>query len=84
MAEEIQVSSPTTELLSVLEERFPGAVQPAEYEGVVVAPDRLADVAVFLRDELGYAYLSLVTGVDYPEPTAEFPARFETLYHLFR
>jgi NADH-quinone oxidoreductase subunit C/D len=84
MAEEIRVPSPITELLSVLEERFPGAVQPAEYEGVVVAPDRLADVAVFLRDELGFAYLSLVTGVDYPEPTAEFPARFETLYHLFR
>ena len=82
--EEIQVSQPTTELLSALEERFPGAVQPAEYEGVVVAPSQLVDVATFLRDELGYTYLSLVTGVDYPEPTTKFPARLETVYHLFR
>jgi NADH-quinone oxidoreductase subunit C/D len=84
MAEEIQVSQPTAELLLTLEERFPNAVQPAEYEGVVVAPDRLVDVATFLRDELGHNYLSLVTGVDYPEPTSQFPARFEAVYHLFR
>jgi NADH-quinone oxidoreductase subunit C/D len=84
MAEEIQVSSPMAEMISALEERFSGAVQPAEYEGVVVAPDRLGDVATFLRDELGYAYLSLVSGVDYPEPTAGFPARYEAVYHLFR
>jgi len=84
MAEEIQVSQPTAELLSVLEERFPGAAQPAEYEGIVVIPDRLVEVATFLRDELGYAYLSCVTSVDYPEPTARFPARFEVVYHLFR
>jgi NADH-quinone oxidoreductase subunit C/D len=81
MSEEFK---PTTEILSTLEERFPGAAQPAEYEGVVVAPDQLVDVAAFLRDEMGYAYLSCVTGVDYPEPTAQFPARFEAVYHLFR
>jgi NADH-quinone oxidoreductase subunit C/D len=75
---------PTAEILSTLEEHFPGAAQPAEYEGVVVAPDRLVDVAAFLRDEMGYAYLSCVTGVDYPEPTAQFPARYEAVYHLFR
>jgi NADH-quinone oxidoreductase subunit C/D len=77
-------TKPTAEILSTLEEHFPGAAQPAEYEGVVVAPDQLVDVAAFLRDEMGYAYLSCVTGVDYPEPTAQFPARFEAVYHLFR
>jgi len=81
---ETQVSQPTVELLSALEGRFPGAAQPAEYEGVVVAPDQLVDVAIFLRDELGYDYLSLVTGVDYPEPTTQFPARFEAVYHMSR
>lgn len=80
MAEETQISEPTAGMLSVLEERFPGAAQPAEYEGLVIAPDRLVEVATFLRDELGYAYLSCVTGVDYPKATA----RFETVYHLFR
>ena len=84
MAEEIQISQQTAELLSTLEERFPGAAQPAEHEGMVVAPDRLVELATFLRDELGCAYLSCVTGVDYPEPTTRFPARFETVYHLFR
>ncbi len=84
MVAETRVSRPTAEMFSTLEERFPGAAQPAEYEGVVIAPDQLVDVAVFLRDELGYTYLSCVTGVDYPEPTARFPARFETVYHTFR
>jgi NADH-quinone oxidoreductase subunit C/D len=84
MAEEIQVSQVTTKVLSALKKRFPGAIQPAEYEGLVVRPDRLVDVATFLRDELGYTYLALVSGADYPEPTAQFPARFEAIYHLFR
>jgi len=84
IAKETQVSQPTAELVSILGERFPGATQPAEYKGVIVVPDQLVEVATFLRDELGYAYLSCVTGVDYPEPTAQFPARFETVYHLFR
>lgn len=86
MSEKIQTSQPATRsaLLSALEERFPGAAQPAEYKGVVVAPDRLVDVATFLRDELGYVYLSCVTGVDYPQPTSQFPARFEAVYHLCR
>ncbi len=84
MAEEILISQPTTEALSTLEQHFPGAAQPAEYEGIVIAPGHLGKVASFLRDQLGYDYLSLVTGVDYPEATAQFPARFETTYHLFR
>jgi NADH-quinone oxidoreductase subunit D/NADH-quinone oxidoreductase subunit C/D len=70
----------TIEVFSVLNERFPGAAQPAEYEGLVIAPERLVEVATLLRDKLGYAYLSCVTGVDHPEP----PACFETVYHLFR
>jgi NADH-quinone oxidoreductase subunit C/D len=85
MAEEIQVSSQlTTKVLSALKKRFPGAIQPAEYEGLVVRPDRLVDVAGFLRDELDYTYLALVSGADYPEPTVQFPARFEAIYHIFR
>ena len=84
MAQEIQTSQQVTELLSLLEEHFPDAVQPAEYEGIVVDPDHLVEVATFLRDELDYAYLSCVTGVDYPEETENFPARFEAVYHLYR
>jgi NADH:ubiquinone oxidoreductase subunit D/NADH:ubiquinone oxidoreductase subunit C len=82
MAEEIQVSPQTTELLSALEGRFPGAAQSAEHDGLVISSSRLVEVASYLRDELDYSYLSCVTGVDYPEPTARFPARFEAVYNV--
>ncbi len=79
-----QTETSADAILNTLNERFPGAIQPAEREGLVVSPERLVEVATFLRDELGYAYLSLVSGVDYPEATAKFPSRFEAVYHLFR
>ncbi len=80
MAERPQVSRSPAEDFSPLEERFPGAAQLTEQEEMIVAPERLLEIATFLRDELGYAYLSSVTGVDYPRP----PAHFEVVYHLFR
>ena len=84
MAEERVLSELAAEALSALEEHFPDAAQPAEYVGLVVEPDRLVDVANFLRDEMDYAYLSCVTAVDYPEATQAFPARYEAVYCLCR
>jgi NADH:ubiquinone oxidoreductase subunit D/NADH:ubiquinone oxidoreductase subunit C len=52
--------------------------------GLVVNADQLVDVATFLRDEMSYAYLSCVTGLDYPEPTNGFAGRYEVVYNLFR
>ena len=49
---------PTTEILSTLEEHFPGAAQPAEYEGLVVSAEQLVDVAMFLT-----LASSLVSGI---------------------
>lgn len=49
------------------------------YGGFIVPKERLIEVAVNLRDVLGFDYLSSVTGVDY------FPEnRLEVVYHLFR
>jgi len=49
------------------------------YEGFLVQPERLIEVATTLRDEFGYDYLSSVTGVDYyPEDV------IEVVYHLFK
>ncbi len=49
------------------------------YEGVLVKPEKLVEVATALRDELGYDYLSSVTGVDYlPD------GMMETVYHFFK
>jgi NADH:ubiquinone oxidoreductase subunit D/NADH:ubiquinone oxidoreductase subunit C len=73
-----------TDLVAPLNERFPGAIQPAEQDGLVVAPDRLLELATFLRDDHQFRYLSSVTAVDYPEPTERFPPRFEVVYHLFQ
>ncbi len=98
-----------------LQERFPGALRPAEpppaesgeypapvrhrltqavsrslvlqrprYEGALVHARHLLPVLRFLRDELGYRYLSSLTAVDYPEPVEQFPPHIDVVYHLFR
>lgn len=68
------------EILSRLRERFPDAVLEVP-EGmidftIVIAPQAWHDVALFLRDELGYDFLTNVTAVDWPD-------RFEVVYHLY-
>ncbi len=67
---------------SDLERRFPGVVTVDErkgYEGYVVNAEDLVSCATTLRDELGYDFLSSVTGVDY------FPDnQMEVVYHAYR
>lgn len=67
---------------SDLTERFPERVIPDSrtgYSGYLVKPENLVEVAQVLRDELGYDYLSSVTGVDYlPEN------KMEVVYHFYR
>ena len=49
------------------------------YEGYIVPAEKLIRFAQTLRDELGYDYLSSVTGVDYmPE------GKMEVVYHAYR
>jgi NADH-quinone oxidoreductase subunit D/NADH-quinone oxidoreductase subunit C/D len=49
------------------------------FEGYLVPPDRLLEFATSLRDELGFDYLSSVTGVDYlPDEM------MEVVYHAYR
>jgi NADH-quinone oxidoreductase subunit D/NADH-quinone oxidoreductase subunit C/D len=45
---------------------------------VIVDADALVDAALFLRDELGFRYLSSVTGVDYAHD-----GLFESVYHAY-
>ncbi len=65
-----------------LEVHFPQAVTPDErkgYQGYLVAAEALPEVATYARHELGYDYLSSVTGVDYlPE------GKMEVVYHTYR
>jgi NADH/F420H2 dehydrogenase subunit C len=62
--------------------RFPDFVTYDDregYEGYIVETDHLLEVATVLRDEMGYDFLSSVTGVDYlPE------GLMEVVYHVYR
>lgn len=65
-----------------LAQRFPGWLEVdsrAGFGGYFVQPEHLVEFAGALRDELGYDYLSSVTGVDgYPEDY------MEVVYHAYR
>jgi hypothetical protein len=53
--------------ITLLKDRFPGTVSDDSrtgYSGVIVDRRRLVDVATYIRDELGFDYLSSATAVD--------------------
>lgn len=68
--------------LEAIESRFAKDVkrdQREGYEGILVDPSKLVEFATYIRDDLGYDYLSSVTGVDYlPED------KMEVVYHAYR
>lgn len=76
----MDLQSPVAE--NTLDVRFPEAVTPDTrkgYAGYLVQPEKLVEVATYIRDVLGYDYLSSVTGVDYlPE------GKMEVVYHAYR
>jgi NADH-quinone oxidoreductase subunit C/D len=61
--------------------RFPDWVKPDEragYEGYIIEVEHLIEFATALRDDLGYDFLSSVTGVDYlPDEM------MEVVYHAY-
>ena len=65
-----------------LPERYPDFLEAetrSGYSGYFVRPERLVEFMRIARDELGYDYLSSVTGVDYyPQDV------LEVVYHLFK
>jgi len=54
----------------------PGAVLEVIEDALVVSPDRLLELAIYLRDQQGYDYLAMVTSVDWPD-------YFEVVYYLY-
>ena len=73
------VAAPVAELtgpLATLKEKFGEAIRPGDFEGVVIANDKLIEVATYIRDELGYDYLTNLTGVDYLAQS-----EMEVVYH---
>jgi len=72
----------TATTASDLVSRFPDFVKADErkgYEGYLVEPKTLVEVATALRDEMGYDYLSSITGVDYIDEQ-----KLEVVYHFYK
>ncbi|MCZ7673669.1 MAG: NADH-quinone oxidoreductase subunit C [Chloroflexi bacterium] len=75
------VVDPVSDAISRLKEKFPEGVvdDPREgYSGLMVDADLLTEVAQTLKTELGFDYLSSVTGVDQIEDN-----KLETVYHTY-
>lgn len=73
-------ADPPTEAIARLKEKFPDLTDDPRpgFTGLMVPPDQLPDVARALRDELGFDYLSSVTGVDLIEED-----KMEVVYHTY-
>jgi len=74
-------SAPGVELtgpLAALKEKFGDAVQPAAFEGALIDPAYLLEVAQHIRDGLGYDYLSNACAVDYLKD-----GQIEMVYHAY-
>jgi NADH-quinone oxidoreductase subunit C/D len=66
----------TTQTGLPFNDAIPGAVLESTKNGLVVAAEKLTELACYLRDQQGYDYLSMVTSVDWPQ-------YFEVVYYLF-
>ncbi len=69
--------------IAYLKDKYPDAVKDDTrqgYSGVIVDRAKLVDVARTMRDELGFNYLSSVTGVDY----LGVEDSMEVVYHAYR
>jgi NADH-quinone oxidoreductase subunit C len=65
------------EIVSQIEEKFPGSIEESSQDSLVVKADSLLPVATFLKDTetLKFDYLNYVTAVDYY-------SYFEVVYQL--
>jgi NADH/F420H2 dehydrogenase subunit C len=63
------------EIASQLKDKFPGAIEEAGKDSVLVKSDALLAVAAYLKDNLKYDYFNFVTAVDYY-------SYFEVVYQL--
>ena len=59
-----------------LNRALPGAVMDRDGDWLVLSPDHLQATARYLRDELGYDYLTHLSATDYVD-------RFEVVYNLY-
>lgn len=71
--------NPVAAATAILKERFSDYIEDDTrdgYEGILVKPEKIVQVSQALRDELGFNYLSSVTGVDLIDEN-----KMEVVYH---
>ncbi len=82
MTDTENLSEAPEETVDEIVDKFQGVVSLDErqgYEGYLVPADKLVDFATKIKDDLGYDYLSSVTGVDYlPDEL------MEVVYHAYQ
>jgi NADH-quinone oxidoreductase subunit D/NADH-quinone oxidoreductase subunit C/D len=77
----VEAVDPVEEASGRLKERFGEAIQDDtrdRFSGYIVPADQLTEIAEYLRDDLGFNYLSSVTGVDLIED-----GKMEVVYHTY-
>ncbi len=70
-----------------LKEKFPDAVSDDTrqgYSGVIVDKNKLIEVASYIKNDLGFDYLSNLTAVDYLDEGQHSEDHLETVYHAYR
>lgn len=73
-------TDPVEEATVRLKSEFPELTDDPRqgYTGIMVPPEQLVEVATYLRDELGFNYLSSITGMDHLDEN-----KMETVYHTY-
>jgi NADH-quinone oxidoreductase subunit D/NADH-quinone oxidoreductase subunit C/D len=72
---------PVESASSALKEKFPGEIfadSRERFTGLIVPADKIVEIGEYVRDELGFNYLSSVTGVDLIEDD-----KMEVVYHTY-
>jgi NADH-quinone oxidoreductase subunit C/D len=76
-----EIDDPVAAATAVLKQRYQDIITNdprPNFTGLIVPPDKLLEVASVLRDELGFNYLSSVTGVDLIDDN-----KMEVVYHTY-
>lgn len=87
MTEQDVKTAPITDAIADLKAKFPDAVSDDTregYQGVIVSKDKLLEVAQYVRDHLGFDYLSSATAVDYLGEGNHSNDHLEMVYHAYR
>ncbi|GMQ77665.1 MAG: hypothetical protein BMS9Abin02_0153 [Anaerolineae bacterium] len=78
---EQEATDPVEFASTKLKERFPDDIlddSRERFSGLIVAVEKVEEIAAYVKDELGFNYLSSVTGVDLIEDN-----KMEVVYHTY-